>query len=94
MQITIEQQFQIHERENNPESQSILRANKKTFSDQCKIVLQALQRGERLTTATALIKYGIGDLRRRIKDLKDYHGVDIKTQLNEGRFKTYFLETK
>lgn len=94
MQITIEQQFQIHERENNSDSELILKANKERFSNQCRIVYDALLRGEKLTTASALIKYGIGDLRRRVKDLVDYHGIEVKSELIEGRFKEYFIEIK
>jgi hypothetical protein len=78
-------------RENNQESQGILNANKERFSKQCLIVLCALKGGERLTTATALIKYGVGDLRRRVKDLIDYHGINVKSELKEGRFKEYYL---
>jgi hypothetical protein len=93
MQITIEQQFQIHERENNSDSELILKANKERFSNQCRIVYDALLRGEKLTTASALIKYGIGDLRRRIADLIE-NGVDIQKETKEGRFKEYFIELK
>lgn len=78
-------------RENNIQSQAILNANKEHFSKQCEIVLLALRRGERLTTTSALMKYSVGDLRRRIKDLIDYHGIEVKTKLIEGRFKEYFL---
>jgi hypothetical protein len=84
-------EFDYTTRQNSKESQSIFDSNKKHFSNQCRIVLDALKKGERLTTASALIKYGIGDLRRRIKDLKDYHGIDIKSELKEGRYKEYYL---
>jgi hypothetical protein len=83
--------FEIHEHENNCASECILKANKERFSKQCQIVYEAMKRGERLTTASALIQYGIGDLRRRVKDLVDYHGINIKSELIEGRFKVYFL---
>lgn len=86
--------FQIHDRENNSDSELILKANKERFSNQCRIVYDALLRGEKLTTASALIKYGIGDLRRRVKDLVDYHGIEVKSELIEGRFKEYFIEIK
>lgn len=85
--------FEIHEHENNCASECILKANKERFSNQCKIVYEALQRGERLTTASALLKYSIGDLRRRIADLIE-NGVDIQKETKEGRFKEYFLEVK
>ena len=54
-------------------------------------MLDALKRGERLTTTTALLKYGIGDLRRRIKDLIDIHKIDVKSELQQGRFKVWFI---
>lgn len=82
----------IEHNENLPENQTHFDKHKKHFSYQCTIVLQALQRGERLTTITALMKYRIGDLRRRVKDLKDYHNVDIKSSFVPGsRFKEYYL---
>jgi hypothetical protein len=76
--------------ENNRESQAILDANKARLNNQCRIVLEALLRGERLTTATALLKYGIGDLRRRIADLIE-RGIEVKKELKQGRYKEYFL---
>lgn len=77
--------------ENSFESNAILQANKEHINNQCDIVYGALLSGEQLTVRSAMIKYGIGDLRRRIKDLRDFRGIDIKTKLLEGRFKIYFL---
>ena len=77
--------------ENNPESQAILNANKEHFSKQCEIVYQAMLRGEKLTTASALLRYSIGDLRRRVKDLIDIHGIEVKSRLIENRFKEFYL---
>lgn len=82
---------QLEHSENNPESQEHFNLNKKAFSRQCRIVYEALLRGERLTTTKALIEYGIGDLRRRIKDLKDIWNIPVKDQYVEGKFKEYFL---
>ena len=85
--------MKIEHRENLPENQRHFEENKEHFSKQCKIVLQALKRGERLTTITALMKYRVGDLRRRIKDLKDYHNIDVKSEFVKGsRFKEYYLK--
>jgi hypothetical protein len=81
----------LHHQENNIESQRHFEANKERFSKQCRIVFEALLRGERLTTTSALINYGIGDLRRRIKDLKDTWKVDIKSDLRSDRFKEFYL---
>lgn len=54
-------------------------------------------RGEKLTTTVALIKYQIGDLRRRIKDLKDNWDIPIQSEYakdikgNKTRFKQHFI---
>ena len=60
----------IHEKENNPESQSRLDKNKKHFSKQCLKVLELLLQGKRLTTINAP-SYGILSLPRRLKDLRE-----------------------
>lgn len=80
--------------ENNSESQKHFDENKEHFSNQCRIVYEALLRGERLTTTKALIKYGIGDLRRRIKDLKDIWSVPVQDEYVKGNYKEYFLIIK
>ena len=77
--------------ENNLESQEHFDNNRDKFSNQCKIVYDALMSGERLTTTTALLKYGVGDLRRRIKDLKDYWNIPIQSKFIKGKFKEYFM---
>lgn len=79
--------------ENKISNQEHFEANRDKFSNQCKIVYEALLRGERLTTATALIEYRIGDLRRRIKDLKDMWNVPIASETVQGSFKEYYLVT-
>ena len=77
--------------ENKISNQEHFERNKEKFSKQCKIVYEALLRGERLTTTKALLNYGIGDLRSRCKDLRDIWSVPIKSEFIEGRFKEYFL---
>lgn len=84
--------FSIHQAENNAVSLQILNDNKDHFSNQCKTIYDAMMRGERLTTSIALIKYGIGDLRRRVKDLIDHNNVPVKSIKIQGRFKEYYLE--
>lgn len=66
----------IHGFENNQESQQFLNENRYRLSQQCKKVLELLEKGIRLTTANAP-GYGILSLCRRIKDLKDYNGIQI-----------------
>lgn len=82
----------LSHQENNIESQRHFDENKDKFSKQCKIVYEALLRGERLTTAKALIEYGIGDLRRRIKDLKDIWKVPVQSEYVENRYKEFYLK--
>lgn len=81
----------LKHKENNSESQRYFEKNGKRFSEQCKKVYEALLRGEKLTTASALLKYKIGDLRRRCKDLRDNYGIDVKSSYVEGRYKEYYL---
>lgn len=81
----------IH-KENKAENQQQFEQNKKQLSKQCQIVYDAFLRGEKLTTSVALIQYGIGDLRRRVKDLKDIWNIPVQDQYLEGRFKEYFLK--
>ncbi|WP_445453127.1 helix-turn-helix domain-containing protein [Flavobacterium sp. 25HG05S-40] len=78
-------------KENNSESQAIFDGNIDHFSEQCKTLYKAFMRGERLTTTRALIDYGIGDLRRRVKDLIDNYGVHVDKETKEGRYKEYFI---
>jgi hypothetical protein len=82
---------QLQHIENKISNQEHFEANKDRLSHQCRVVYEALLRGERLTTTSALIIYRIGDLRRRIKDLKDIWNVPIKDQYVDGKFKEYFL---
>lgn len=93
MQTTIDFSKPITHRENNTESQAMFEANEPRFRGQCKTIMEAFKRGERLTTATALMRYGIGDLRRRIKDLKDNYGVQgIVDEKKEKGFKEWHLK--
>ncbi len=78
--------------ENNLDSQAHYEKNVKHFTKQCAIVHEALQKGERLTTHDALLKYHVGDLRRRVKDLKDIYGIPVQSEyVNGSRYKQYFL---
>jgi len=96
-QLTLDFTKPLNHRENNYDSQMHFEEHKQHFSNQCKKVYKALLDGERLTTAKALLKYGIGDLRRRVKDLKDMWDVPIQDDyaLDENgqktRYKEYYL---
>lgn len=71
---------ETHQIENNEKSQAHLNANAKKFSAQCQKVYDLLMGGIRLTSRSAMIDHGIGHLARRIKDLKDFHKIDIKDE--------------
>lgn len=90
-QIKIDFEKYAH-KENNKESQAHFEYNKKPFSKQCQIVYDLLLKGEKLNTKDALLLHGIGDLRRRIKDLIDIYNVPVNSEYIEGRFKIYFLK--
>lgn len=75
--------------QNSPENQHILDLNKSHLSNQCQVVYLALLSGERLTTFTAM-RYGIGDLRARIRDLIKA-GIPVQKRLIENRYKEYYL---
>ena len=81
--------------ENNNDSQKLFEENESRFRGQCKTVMKALLRGEKLTVVSAMQKYKIGDLRRRIKDLRDNYNVKcIKENLLENRFKEWYIDKK
>lgn len=84
------EQFEQNRIENNPESQQILNDNFKHFAKQDLLVLQILLLGIRLDVKTALVEYNVGDLRRRIKTLRDA-GFKIQDYKQYKRFKVYFL---
>jgi len=86
----------LHTRENNPESQAHLEANKYHFVGQCAIVYSLLKAGVVLSTRIGQLNYNIGDLRARIRDLMDAGvRVDKVFEMDEKgkktRFKKYFM---
>lgn len=90
-QIPIDFDKPIIHNENNVTSQNSFDDNRPKFNKQCEIVYNALLRGERLTTTVALLKYKVGDLRRRVKDLKDTFNIPVQSEYVEGGYKEYFL---
>lgn len=78
--------------ENNQESNAILQSNKTKINNQCQIVLDALRSGQKLTVKDAMLQLGVGDLRRRVKDLIDTAGIDIKKETLPGGFRAYYLD--
>lgn len=62
--------FLVHTKESNPESQAILKANRKRLSNNCKTLFDALLRGEILNSVVCVERYKIIDWRRRRCDLE------------------------
>jgi len=82
-----------HRQENNYQSRKHLEENRDKFSRQCALVYSLLKSGVRLTMKNALNEYNIGDIRRRIKDLRDICGVeDIKDRWVKIEDKTRYKE--
>ena len=76
-------------KQNSPDNQAILDANADLFKGQCLTVYRLLKDGFVLTTSEAL-RFGIGDLRARARDLIKA-GVPVQKRLIKGRYKEYFL---
>lgn len=57
---------------------------------QCHRLLRAMQRGERLTVATALLMYQVYALSQRCGQLRDEYGWPIKSRF-VGKYKEYWL---
>ena len=71
-------------KENNSHSEAILLEQAPRLSNNCKILYEALLRGEKLTGINIMQKYNMIEYRRRMKDLKSA-GIDIKeTKLPNG----------
>jgi len=90
----LEISFIPNHRVNNRESEIHLEENLDHFANQNKKVLRLLKLGKRLTCKDAMVSYDIGDLRRRIADLRN-EGVGIKDEwvrdAGRTRYKEYFL---
>ena len=69
-------ELELHDRENNSDSEDFLKENHERLSAQCIKVYRLLLEGKRLTVPMAL-SYGIMSLPRRCMDLKQ-SGADIK----------------
>lgn len=67
----------VHTRENKKENEDHLNANRFHFVGQCAVVYSLLMKGMVLSVRTASMHWNIGDLRRRIKDLKDEGNIEI-----------------
>lgn len=80
----------VHTKENNAFSEAILFDQYERLSNNCKVIYNALKRGERLSGVVIVTRYGMTEYRRRIKDLRDA-GVPIKEHKLENGCKEWYL---
>ena len=80
----------VHTRENNAFSESVLFDQYERLSNNCRVLYDALKRGERLSGVVIVTRYGMTEYRRRIKDLRDA-GVPIKEHKLENGCKEWYL---
>ena len=80
----------VHTKENNAFSEAILFDQYERLSNNCKVIYNALKRGERLSGVVIVTRYGMTEYRRRIKDLRDA-GVPIKEHKLENGCKDWYL---
>jgi hypothetical protein len=85
--------FTIHEKENNPISQSYRDENEIRFNKQCKHLFGLLMSGTEITRFSAMQEFKIMDLMRRKKDLVD-KGVKLSCdKKHEGLMVVYMSES-
>lgn len=80
----------VHTRENNRQSEVTLNEEYARLNNNCKIIYDALKRGERLTGRIIQRRFDMSEYRRRIKDLKDA-GIPIQEKKLKGGSKEWFL---
>ena len=80
----------VHTKENNAFSESILFDQYERLSKNCRVLYDALKRGERLSGVVIVTRYGMTEYRRRIKDLRDA-GLLIKEFKLENGSKEWYL---
>jgi len=93
MQLIIDWDAIPHKKENNSHSEAILFDQYERLSRNCKVLYDALQRGERLTGAVIVTKYNMLEYRRRILDLKSA-GIEIKERLLPDGVKEWWMIVK
>lgn len=79
-----------HTKENNSHSEAILFEEYERLNHNCKIIYDALKRGERLTGRDIVTRYGMLEYRRRIADIRAA-GVEIKEEILKDGSKIWYL---
>lgn len=92
-----DEKIEVHGKENNRESQQHLEDNEPHFKKQCHTVLSLLRKGVVLTSRIAMIDYNIGDVHRRIGELREGGITGISDEWvmdadgKKTRFKKWFM---
>lgn len=74
--LMIMSKIKTHYKENNQDSENHLHQNETHFKKQTKKVLELLQKGIVLTSRSAMIDYNIGDVHRRIGELREENKIE------------------
>lgn len=90
-QLTIDWNQVTHTSENNSHSEQILFDQYDRLNHNCKLIYDALKRGERLTGRDIVSRFGMLEYRRRLKDLKEA-GIEIHEKTLEGGAKQWWIE--
>lgn len=80
-----------HTKENNSHSEAILFDQYERLNHNCRIIYDALMRGEKLTGRDIVSKYGMMEYRRRIADIRAA-GIEIKEEILKGGSKQWWIE--
>jgi hypothetical protein len=89
-QLPIDWNNVVHQKENNSHSEQILFDQYERLNHNCKIIYDALKRGERLTGRDIVSRFGMLEYRRRIADLRDA-GIEIQETTLKGGAKQWYL---
>lgn len=80
-----------HVRENNSHSEEILFDQYERLNHNCRVIYDALKRGERLTGRDIVTRFNMLEYRKRISDLRDA-GIEIQEKKLEGGAKQWWIE--
>lgn len=87
--------FEVHQYENNLESQGNLEKRRSDFSKQCQKVFDLLMCGEEITSKNAMLVHNIQRLSSRISDLKHENKVHLSEKWDEtNTFKVWYMSAE
>lgn len=91
--------LEVHDHDNNRDSQITLEQRYEKLHKQCKKILSLLKSGVRLTVKDAILKHNIASLPRRLKDIREsdcYEGIKeewvIDEKTNIRLYKVWYMD--